>query len=107
MMMMQYRNGTNCREHCAKHIASLVQSSTIVTVVDDVRGGDVKSCHGKAYLLDSPSHLRMLVKTQVVAGMFSPIANVSVAKRHCTKTHRICDCQLKDRLDGTGLWSQV
>jgi len=60
----------------------------------------VKCCHEKAYLLDSPSHLRMLVKTQVVAGMFSPIAKVSVAKRHCTQTHRICNGQLKDRHDG-------
>lgn len=37
-----------------------------------------------ACLLDSPSHLRMLVKTQVVAGMFSPMAKVSVANRHCS-----------------------
>lgn len=38
----------------------------------------------RACLLDSPSHLRMLVKTQVVAGMFSPMAKVSVANRHCS-----------------------
>ena len=78
--------------------------SNVVTVIDDVRGVDMTSCHEQAHLLDSPSHLRMLVKTQVVAGMFSPIAKVSVAKRHCTKTHSICSCQLKDRHDGSGLW---
>lgn len=35
-------------------------------------------------LLDSPSHLRILVKTQVVAGIFNPMAKVSVANRHCS-----------------------
>ena len=63
-MLMLYRDSTNSREHCARHIASLVPSSTIVTAVDVFRGLDKKSCNGKAYLLDSPSHLRMLVKTQ-------------------------------------------
>lgn len=40
--------------------------------------------HKRACLLDSPSHLRMLVKTHVVAGMFSPMAKVSVANKHCS-----------------------
>lgn len=39
--------------------------------------------------MDSPSHLRMLVKTQVVAGMFSPMAKVSVANKHCTTKHSV------------------
>lgn len=43
----------------------------------------------KACLLDSPSHLRMLVKTQVVAGMFRPMAKVSVANKHCTTKHKV------------------
>lgn len=37
-----------------------------------------------ADLMDSPSNLVMAVKTTVRAGMFRPMAKVSVAKSTCT-----------------------
>ena len=38
---------------------------------------------GEANLMDSPSNLVMAVKTTVRAGMFRPMAKVSVAKSTC------------------------
>ena len=53
----------------------------------------------RACLLDSPSHLRMLVKTQVVAGMLSPMANVSVANKHCTTQQPVVNkCKTGDNI---------
>lgn len=39
-----------------------------------------------ACLFSSPSHLRRAVNTHVRAGMFSPMAKVSVLNRHCRHT---------------------
>jgi len=48
------------------------------------RGGGVPEMQSEGYLKAPPSNLRALVKTTVLAGMFSPVEKVSVAKSTCS-----------------------
>ena len=47
------------------------------------RVGVVPEMQSEGYLKAPPSNLRALVKTTVLAGMFSPVENVSVANSTC------------------------
>lgn len=50
---------------------------------DNVGAGDL-DMQPEGYLKAPPSNLRALVKTTVLAGMFSPVENVSVANSTCS-----------------------
>jgi len=47
------------------------------------RGGVGPEMQSEGHLKAPPSNLRALVKTTVLAGMFSPVENVSVANSTC------------------------
>jgi hypothetical protein len=51
----------------------------------DIFGSTCMYSPDVSHLKSQPSHLRVLVNTTVLAGMFSPIENVSVANKHLIK----------------------
>lgn len=60
------------------------QSGKVYILMSGRAGATSRGKRG-ADLIDSPSNLVMAVKTTVRAGMFRPMAKVSVAKSTCTE----------------------